>query len=320
MLPLNDAAGASPRERGLGDAAAKTEKADWYREVLALEPGSRVFFPFARLLAELGRTDEAIAALRRGLALHPEFIEARLLLVDMLHKSGDSAACGSEVARLAGLFQEYPGFWEAWSDMAATAGQRRELSASLGLLGALLRDAGITLADVLVAGLKHLRDASGRESFPSPVSPETETRPETCGTHPSPPFVFGGTGFSVPPALSRSEPGEEAAPAGGEAGGEVKSSLRTRSMAEVLAEQGDLRGAVDIYEELLAAGGPEDRPALLERLEHLKARLGEEGMPDHVPPSPAPPAPAPAKPPHGAAFAREMLEKLALRLETKARH
>ena len=40
-----------------------TEKIEWYKEVLELEPNSKVFFPLARLLSEAGRTDEAVEIL-----------------------------------------------------------------------------------------------------------------------------------------------------------------------------------------------------------------------------------------------------------------
>ena len=76
-----------------GGLAAGQEKAAWYREVLDLEPGSKVFLPYARLLLELDRADEAVSVLRDGLGRHPEFMEARLLLIDVLHKRGEHAAC-----------------------------------------------------------------------------------------------------------------------------------------------------------------------------------------------------------------------------------
>jgi hypothetical protein len=90
-------------------------------------------------------------------------------------------------------------------------------------------------------------------------------------------------------------------------------------MAEVLAEQGDYRGAIDIYEELLVAGNPEERASLQERLDHLRTRLGEEGnVPARIPHASASshPKTAQAKPQRGVL---DLLEKLALRLETKAR-
>ena len=43
-----------------------TEKIEWYKEVLELEPNSKVFFPLARMLAEEQRTDEAVEILEQN--------------------------------------------------------------------------------------------------------------------------------------------------------------------------------------------------------------------------------------------------------------
>ena len=40
-----------------------TEKIEWYKEVLELEPNSKVFCPLARMLADEQRFDEAVAVL-----------------------------------------------------------------------------------------------------------------------------------------------------------------------------------------------------------------------------------------------------------------
>lgn len=94
-------------------------------------------------------------------------------------------------------------------------------------------------------------------------------------------------------------------------------------MAEVLAEQGDLRGAAEIYEELLSLCRPVDRPALTVRLEELRARLGEQdgvmapgGTGMAVPTASSQPRKISAKPRNGVL---DLLEKLAVRLENKAR-
>ena len=281
-----------------GSSITCAEKAAWYHEVLALEPGSKIFFPLARMLADMGRGDEAVSTLQHGLAMHPEFIEARLLLIDILHKSGNAASCGAEVARLAGLFREYPGFWDAWSELSSQSGEAH-LSVSLGFLGALFRNSGVTLADVLAVGLKNLHTMGSAPSSlaETPVSPA----PRVLDAPPVPPPVF----TEVPPFAPE---------------GKEKCSLRTRSMADVLAEQGDLHGAIDIYEELLVAGKPGDRPALQERLNYLTKRLGEEGnTPVHGTPHASASSPAKNLPPKSRSGVLDLLEKLALRLETKAR-
>ncbi len=344
MTSASDAAACSGVAGGL---AAGEEKAAWYREVLDLEPGSKVFLPFARLLLELGRTDEAVSVLRDGLERHPEFMEARMLLIDVLHRRGDSAACGGEVARLAGLFRSHPDFWEAWGDVSASAGGSSELTVSLGFLGALFRNEGLTLADVLAAGLRALREnPGGRDAAaPSDASPAAPWAGKTATPAPrsdAPPLLSGvedgsadrqhdaSPDISLDVALPETAPRAVSSspfaalttrcPAPSESpfipgDGQEKCSLRTRSMAEVLAEQGDVRGAVDIYEELLASCRPEDRAALVSRLEDLRARLGAEGGA-----SPVPRASAPARTvPPARNGVLDLLEKLAVRLETKAR-
>lgn len=354
-------------------SSLETEKAAWYREVLELEPGSKVFLPFARLLAGMGRQDEAVAVLRDGLERHPEFMEARLFLIDVLHKNGDAALCGAEVARLAGLFRSHPGFWEAWSALSEAEGDKPDMAVSLGFLGALFRDGGVTLVDVLAAGLKALRDASGLAAdsgatprhLASPDSPASgnaspdaapdsppglipETPPASSeesadstfvdfppaeaaapssSVFPLPfvpsglsvdeaplPLVFDGDALLPPAAVVG--PAYEAAPA---EPGQEKCSLRTRSMAEVLAEQGDVRGAVDIYEELLATCRPVDRAALESRLESLRARLGEDTgvLPVQHATASSPVRSVPANKSRNGVL--DLLEKLAVRLETKAR-
>lgn len=440
----------SAKEAGGGEAALgeamKREKLNWYREVLELEPGSKVFLPFARLLVEQGYFGEAVDVLRQGLDAHPEFIEARLLLIDVLHREGRPAECGVEVARLAVLFKEYPGFWEAWSELCAADGSQADLSASLGLLGALLRNSRVTLAEVLSAGLRAMRcsapdcapgadpqentpdgcterapdeqtrEAHGEEEgsrideegetsavqaaeggasvreaahegkaevFPSadeqdeaPLSVEPQTVPDDipeqnpgnapAGDEPELEPARGSDAFRSAAEFSEQsgqaepEDGVESlsdtpeAPAEAASGTpatcEEKYSLRTRSMAEILAEQGDVRGAIDIYEELAASALPEDLPAIYRRLDSLRMPVGGASVPLSAPPaassSPVTPASASSSssmalpsalvsgpdamsagssaPAHtgGTSSSRgilDMLEKLAVRLENRAR-
>lgn len=99
------------------DKTVKYAKLEWYKEVVSLEPNSKLFLPLARLLAELGTEDnnadlmnEAFEVLRRGLDIQPDFMEARLFLIELLNICGCKAQCGAEVARLASLFFELSGF------------------------------------------------------------------------------------------------------------------------------------------------------------------------------------------------------------------
>jgi hypothetical protein len=89
-------------------------------------------------------------------------------------------------------------------------------------------------------------------------------------------------------------------------------SLRTRSMAEVLAEQGDISGALDIYHELAAASiDREEKADLTRRIAALNAKLAaaQEGA--------SPPAAPDSDTATGKDKLISMLEALAERVEAR---
>ena len=111
-----------------------TEKIEWYKEVLELEPNSKVFFPLARLLAEAKRIDEAVEILEQGLARHEEFLEARLYLIELLHTANKLEACEKQVGRLTKMFSTYAGFLQAWAACINAAGNAPDTAAVLRFL------------------------------------------------------------------------------------------------------------------------------------------------------------------------------------------
>ena len=118
--------------------------------------------------------------------------------------------------------------------------------------------------------------------------------------HDAEPIVENATGGAV-------QSGEEADDS------EERFSLRTRSMAEVLAEQGDIKGALDIYHELAAAAtAPEESADLRKRIATLNARLGS------APPVEQTQEPAEAGGSTGKDKLISMLEALAERVEARA--
>ena len=94
------------------------EKIELYREMLQQDPRSRAFFLLAEAFQEAGLCKEAVAVLREGLQWHPDFLEARMLLVQILFATGDESAI-SEAAPVASMLERYPVFWEALSIWAA---------------------------------------------------------------------------------------------------------------------------------------------------------------------------------------------------------
>ena len=115
------------------------EKALWYQEVLSLDPASRIFLPYARLLAESGRRMEAIEVLRAGLSRHPEFLDARLLLIEELHAAGQDAAAGLEAAGVIESLSQCSALWDIWSRLP---GVRPDQAAMLRFFGATFKKNG----------------------------------------------------------------------------------------------------------------------------------------------------------------------------------
>lgn len=167
------------------------EKALWYQEVLSLDPSSRIFFPYARLLAENGRRAEAVEVLRSGLTRHPEFLDARLLLIDLLHESGQDAAAGLEASGLIESLSQCSALWEIWSRLP---GVRADQSALLLFFGATFRRGGPSLADVFAAGMKALQSGG-----------ECGTRPEKAQSAAAP-AIPAAPAVSPAPAAGSFEP------------------------------------------------------------------------------------------------------------------
>lgn len=236
------------------------QKIEWYQEVLDLEPGSKVFFPLARMQAEDGQPDAALATLRHGLGRNPEHIEARLLLIDILFQQGQVENVWPEVDAVALMLGGYPGFWSAWTQRMSKNPGSRDAALALNFLSASLKGESISWSAVIEHGLGHLL---GGVSAPSPAA--------SVVAEPVDPVPF------TPPA-SFAEPAEVFESAESEQDNEDEDepfTLKTRSMAEVLAEQGDYVGALDIYEELLkGADTEEERLSLEDAIAILTADIG----------------------------------------------
>ena len=371
-----------------------TEKIEWYKEVLELEPNSKVFFPLARLLSEAGRTDEAVEILKQGLARHEEFLEARLFLIELLHTANRLEACEKQVGRLTKMFSTYAGFWQAWAACINAAGDAPDTAAVLRFLALNFSKGPVSLHEVINQGLASLSGAGAaagaeassqaRSEAASPAAgPSVHEATFAAASTPARPAVTGDAApvaeaaeqLVAAPVLATSthdadaqldadvhiddvdahEPidfdpdlamaDDEALPAELEDGtpsmlargadayaayaapvtqseavvvddadeGEERFSLRTRSMAEVLAEQGDIKGALDIYHELAAAAvHPEESADLRQRITTLTARLGNAQTVDPVQPA------ATAEHASGKDKLISMLEALAERVEARA--
>ena len=237
------------------------DKIEWYREVLELEPSSKLFFPLARLLVEDGQPEAALETLRRGLERHPEFLEARLFYIEQLYHHGQPEACVAEVTELGQLFASYPGFWQAWAASMLGSGCG-DVATALRFLAASFASRPLNLNEVFERGLRSFMQEAQSSDLPrgkaladlAVMGPE-DVDAQAHGAFSSPAAKPAGAGMAK---------GDDDAASFAAAQGRREHSLphptpdrplslRTRSMAEVLAEQGDLQGALDIYTELAAA-------------------------------------------------------------------
>lgn len=206
-------------------------KIEWYQEVLALEPGSRIFFPLAKLFVEFGQLDDAAKTLRQGLDRHPDAVEARLLLIQVLTKLERVDEARDQLAAVVKPLERYPAFWSLWAQQKAE--QDRDFAVFLMLVASHFTGKPVKWTDVVIEGLHSLSDRligplqsqahrPKSKAMPVfPVPPLDEVRPE-------PPL--GESAYEGP------------APDAG--------SFRTRTMAELLASQGDYSGALGIYRDL----------------------------------------------------------------------
>lgn len=287
------------------------QKIEWYREVLELEPGSRVFFPLAKLLAADGQTSDAVLTLKQGLLRYPDHIEARLLLVELLHLQNAGDELQRELDGLGGLFASYPGFWKAWSERLAETPALHDASLAMRFFAAALQGQQINWSSVIEQGLFSMLGMADAP-FPQPIyasaddAPREEAAPRAAlqSAPASNADASGAPAFEPDARLEVSVEDEET---------DEAFSLRTRSMAEVLAEQGDVNGAIEIYHELME-NAPEDEKALLAaRADELGRRMTAPASEENKTEEKAPAA--------GTESSRlvTLLESLAQRLEARVR-
>lgn len=295
------------------------EKIEWYQEVLKLDPDSKVFFPLAKLLRDSQQPDKAIEVLRAGLRHSSVFLEARLLLIQILFEQSRSGECSEELSAVTGLLENYPAFWEVWAESVSE--KNRDLALAIRLMASTIRHPERSLSLILESGLGILQDV--RRSFSSSQAREASDSDPACGVSPreklctvAPSAQERSSSFHTTPVeepsladaellesmLEESAPVREQPPrvapflpnkakpehmVHDEDSGHMadenpeEPTLRTRSMADVLAEQGDIVGALEIYQELEAAAPtPEEARELHDSVVALASRMaGNSGEP-----------------------------------------
>jgi tetratricopeptide (TPR) repeat protein len=229
-------------------------------------------------------------------------VEARLLLIDLLSLEGAGDDLEKEIALIGELLSGYPGFWQAWSRELAARPEMRDAALAIRFLEASLQGRPITWTTVIQQGLASFLSEA------APAKPVADrSAPRISASQPAEDTPSSPLASPADAAVETAEdPEEEEA--------EEAFSLRTRSMAEVLAEQGDLASALDIYQEIIQSAPEEERGSLEARAEELSRRMTTAGTGPQDQPTEA-----------GDSFVGEnnrligILETLAKRLEVRAR-
>lgn len=244
-----------------------SDKIEWFQEVLSLEPGSRVFFPLARLYVGIGEMGNAATTLKMGLDRHPEHLEARMLYIQVLSELGRTDEALEEVKRVVEPLRQYPAFWRLWAQ--GQPDENRDFAVFLMLVAAGMQGETIHWTDIMLEGVNTLSErlvGPLPESAPKPV-PAPKAAP---GDAPRSVADDDDEGLVLVATCGcDDEEGTLAVPTDG------PSPLRTKTMASVLAAQGDYAGALDIYRELWSRSGGDEKQELQGRIEKIEADMGE---------------------------------------------
>lgn len=201
------------------------DKIKLYEEILAIDPGSKLFFSLAKLYWQNREIQKAISTLYSGLEKHPEHFEARLFLLNLLIEQENTKDLPEVFSSTTSILENYPDFWFFWSKSLEDSG-KKDLALALRFIAYNFSGSDLTWSDIFYTGFQNLEELS---KVPDTQKDLDEDLIESNSENSS----WGGdTKESVQLAKS----GEK--------------QYRTRTMADILVEEGDYQEAVNIYEEL----------------------------------------------------------------------
>ncbi|MBT8764012.1 tetratricopeptide repeat protein [Desulfohalobiaceae bacterium Ax17] len=292
------------------------DKIDFYEEVLALDPHSKLFFPLARLYLESKQTQKALEVLQAGLEKYPEHLEARLLLANIYFWQGLEEQGEKICVEIFELLKKNSFFWTTLEHFWARKSQE-DLALAFKFIAEHAQGQELTWSSVLKAGLlalekrpevnaKGLTEGEGVEnrseqetltSSPKSIQERVSTSAKDLsleheqlseqetddkgpeGAQAEEIFARTGTyqdGTRAVVAVDKEPDGEF------EEVEEVEElnfeeEARTRSLADLLFEQEEYVKALDIYEELWRSSLPgTERKEIEERIKEIKELLASQ--------------------------------------------
>lgn len=235
-----------------------------FDELLEHDSGSKIFFPLARLYRRQGHTQRAIEIVRKGIEHHPDYLEAQLYLIELLCEVGDDAAAENKAQSVFVKLMSYEKFWLCLRAHYAKSQQPNLALASFLVERSALGE-DVDIMKLLNFGIAHYSEMMTSSAAIS--EPEKDLDAEEVAQ-----FC-------------------------------INSGIKTKTMAKLLAAQGEYEQAIKIYDDLLSAAGSEaERAELLDLRAAAYAELGS--------------APDPEAEKHNKLF--HVLNSLADRLEQKS--
>ena len=240
------------------------DKISWYEEILAQDPASPLFYHLAHLYTQQGQLEKAVPILREGLSRHPAHAQARLLLVQTLMHGQREEEAREALSPLRSMLTSYPRFWELWAALLEEE-EQPDMALAVRFIADSLRSGERSWLQVLRAGLSTTREQGGeipedasvpvRASFPEESQEEDDFAADAQEPAPEPDQARDDADLV---------PEEEEEPVSLE-------RCRTLTMADILAGQGDVQAAQEIYAELLdKETDPERRQDIHKRLQKMQ--------------------------------------------------
>jgi len=211
-----------------------------FDELLEHDSGSKIFFPLARLYRKQGHTQRAIEIVQKGIANHPDYLEAQLYLIELLCEVGDASAAESKAFGVFSKLLSYEKFWVCLRAHYAKS-QRSDLALASFLVERNARGEDVDLLKLLNFGIGHYAELISSDA-PN-VEPEED--------------------------LDAEEVAQIC----------LNSGIKTKTMAKLLVAQGEFAQAITIYDDLLEGVVNEDERNELSDL-RAKAHRELGSMPD----------------------------------------
>ncbi len=250
------------------------DKIKWYEEILALEPSSKLFYPLARLYLEAQELDRAASVLNSGLEKHPEFFQARLLLLDILHGQGQTHALQEQMQQTLAMLAQNHNFWQLAAEYYEKQGDH-DLAVALRFLGQGLQGRHLGWVQLLQQALQdndppeltNNQRQETRQEHKKARTLDLEAKDQAGLSE----GAAGQQAFDVDE--QDADPGEQARMEA-EQKQSAKLQYKTMTMAEILAKQGDFHGALEIYAWLLEQAQSRSRQIELQkRVDELRQKV-----------------------------------------------